>query len=242
MKTLLRLENISASYGKKQVLSNVQFDLGASEIVALIGANGSGKSTLLKVVSGLLKPYSGTIRFQEHDITTWPSYRRIRWGISCLVQKDNVFQNLTVRENLEMGLLHIPASQRTDCLSHLVDLFPDLGKKWSCSAALLSGGQRKALAVGMVLIQNPKVMLLDEPATGLSSHLANKLFETLGQLVKQNSMAVILTEQKIKEALSVANRAICLQQGSIYCTTDQPDQWLNEETVSELFMLKGSRP
>lgn len=240
--TALRLERIRAGYGKKEILRGVSLTVQAGEIIALIGANGAGKSTLLKVVAGLLQPWEGSVWLEGKDITGLPVYQRVQYGLAYFMQGGEVFPSLTVKENLEMGALTLPKAERLEMMESVLGLFPVLKENWHCRAGLLSGGQRQALALGMVLLKRPKVLLLDEPSAGLAPKLAKDILNKVQELNKRLGITVLLVEQRVREALQVAHRAIALVDGTFAGETDEPTRWLTEGALDAFFFGRAKQP
>jgi len=237
----LCLEQVEAGYGKKQILRNVSISVQAGEIVALIGPNGAGKSTVLRVAAGLLTPWKGSVRLDGRDITLLPAYRRAHRGVSYLVQGGEVFPSLTVQENLEMGLLTLPPAERAEALESVLSLIPALRERLPHRAGLLSGGQRQALALGMVLVKRPKVLLLDEPSAGLAPILVQEILSKIREINQQWGLPVLLVEQNVREALSVAHRAVVLANGEIAMESDHPQELLTSGHLERLFLGEGAK-
>lgn len=237
----LRVESLRAGYGKKEILRGLSIDVARGEIVALVGPNGAGKSTLLKVIAGLLPPWEGSIWLDGTDITKLSAHQRVQKGVAYLIQGGKVFTSLTVKENLEMGAMTLPKAERQEAIEGVLTLFPVLKENWHRRAGLLSGGQRQALALGMVLLKRPKVLLLDEPSAGLAPKLAQEILNKICQLNERQGVTVLLVEQRVREALQVAHRAIVLVNGHIALETDHPSKLLTDGRLEHLF-LGGSVP
>ncbi len=240
-KSRLCMEQIEAGYGKKQILRNVSISVRPGEIVALIGPNGAGKSTVLKVAAGLLTPWKGSVRLDGRDITLLPAYRRTHYGVSYLVQGGEVFPSLTVQENLEMGLLTVPPAERNEALESVLTLLPALRERLSHRAGLLSGGQRQALALGMVLVKRPKVLLLDEPSAGLSPNLMQEIMRKIQTINQTFGIAILLVEQNIRGALEIANRVLILVNGQLQAEYDEPKRLIESEELEEIFFQTSSK-
>ncbi len=236
--TVLRLENIHAGYGKKQILRGVSLRVHEGEIVALIGANGAGKSTLLKVAMGLLPPWEGSVWFNGQDIMRLPVHARAPLGLAYLMQGGQIFPSLTVGENLEVGALTVPPTERREAIEHALELFPALCEKRHRRAGLLSGGQRQALALAMVLCQRPKLLLLDEPSAGLAPKLAQEILHTVQELNQRERITVLLVEQRVREALEIAHRAVALVNGTLAEETTEPTAWLTDGALDVYFFGK----
>jgi urea transport system ATP-binding protein len=222
---VLRAEDIRAGYGKKEVLHGVTLEVRPGEIVALVGANGAGKSTLLKVVAGLLKPTAGRIWFDGQDVTRLPAYRRSRMGVGYLLQGGEVFPSLTVEENLRAACGE--HSQHPDAMVPVLRLFPPLRTKFQQRAGLLSGGERQMLALAMVLVKKPRLLLLDEPTAALAPTIATALLSTISEHCRKQEIATLLVEQRLRQVLERADRALALVGGSLAAATNRPAAWLD---------------
>lgn len=211
---LLEIDDIYASYVKKEILRGVSLRVNRSEIVTVLGGNGSGKSTLLKTIAGLLPPTSGKIVYSSLDITHMSVHNRQKKGIGYLLQGGRVFTNLTVAENLEIALKHHHKG-RNGTVVKPGAIFPVLLEKSDIRAGLLSGGQRQMLAIEMVLAQEPELLLLDEPTGALSHDLAIDILNTVSVYVQNLGTGVLLVEQNVEEASKVSNRCLRLSEGIV---------------------------
>ena len=210
--SVLAINNLYAGYGQTEILHDLSIHLDANEIVAIIGPNGAGKSTAMKAVSGLLNISKGNVELYGEDITNTPAAKVVQLGISFVPQTKNVFVNLSVEENLEMG-----AWTRRDGiperLEEMYDLFPDLAQKRRQAAGSLSGGQRQMVAMAKALMVDAKVLLLDEPSAGLSPKYRGEIFGTI-QKIKSTGVPILIVEQNAKQALGVADRGYVLVDGA----------------------------
>lgn len=243
MKPVLRTNDICASYYKKEVLKGISIAINEGEIVALIGPNGAGKSTLVKVISGSLNPTRGNVYFQECDITSWEQHMRIAMGMAYFIQGGEIFKSMTVEENLEMGnigskKLEVRSQKNEDrkqiTKDDIYTLFPHLKEKRKVVGALLSGGERQALALGIVLMTNPKILLLDEPSAGLSPALTKDVMEKIVKINKEWRITILIIEQNVGEALSIAHRAYIMKLGSIF-KEGNADTLLMGKTLEKAF-------
>ena len=208
----LEVRDIVAGYGASdEVLKGVNLRVDADEIVGIIGPNGAGKSTLLKVIAGLVKPSRGEVRFADRSITARLPREISRLGVAYVPQEQNIFPSMTVRENLEIGSFIDPHGARHK-IDAAFDRFPILGKRRRVAARVLSGGERQVLAIAMALMVDPKVLLLDEPAAGLSPLAAERLFEDIVGINRAGT-AIAMVEQYAREALTIASRAYILVDG-----------------------------
>jgi ABC-type branched-subunit amino acid transport system ATPase component len=207
----LRAENIFSGYGEKDILQGVSVRVEASEIVTIIGPNGAGKSTLLKTLAGLLKPHQGEILFQGKPIHGLGPSEITRKGVCYVPQEENIFPNLSISENLEMGayVLQKGWQQR---LSDVFSRFPILEKRKEVRAGALSGGERQMLAMGMALMVEPKLLLLDEPSAGLAPNLVDLIFRKILE-INQQGLAILMVEQNALESLKLSHRGYVMVTG-----------------------------
>lgn len=207
----LVLTNVSAGYGKIQIVHDISLTIEDNIITAILGPNGSGKSTLIKSIFGLSTIFSGKILFRDDDITHKSVNHVIMQGISYVPQVDNVFPNMTLNENLEMGGL-FQMNKFKENVESVYQMFPLLKERKNEKARKLSGGERQMLALGRALVTDPKLLLLDEPSAALSPKLTDLIFTKIVELAR-SGIAVGLVEQNVKKALLVSERAIILTSG-----------------------------
>lgn len=220
---LLRAEGIHAGYGKKEILHGVTLEVNAGEMVVLAGANGAGKSTFLKVVAGLLKPTSGSVSLNGKDVTHLPAHSRSRLGIGYLLQGGEIFPSLTVQENLGIAIGN--GAQDSNGIEPVLSLFPPLRVKLHERAGSLSGGERQMLALAMLLVRQPRLLLLDEPTAALAPSVASETLHKVSEFCQQQRIGVVLVEQRLREALSFADRALALALGRVKMETRNPREW-----------------
>jgi branched-chain amino acid transport system ATP-binding protein len=215
---VLRVETIDVFYGDLQALLQAAFEVQPAEIVAIIGSNGSGKSTCLKAISGLLRPKQGHIYFNEQDLRTVSTSGIVKMGLSHVPEGRQLFPNLTVLENLEMGA-QFPEmkKKRAETLAEVFELFPRLKERVGQSAGTLSGGEQQMLAIGRGLMSRPKLLMLDEPSLGLAPLLVSTIFKTIAD-VNRKGMMILLVEQNVFHALSLCNRGYALENGAVSIT------------------------
>jgi branched-chain amino acid transport system ATP-binding protein len=209
---VLSLNKLRAGYGQTEILHDLSMHVNANEIVALIGPNGAGKSTAMKSVLGLLNIREGSVVLNGEDITNTPAQKVIERGISYVPQTNNVFVNLSVQENLEMGAWTRPTGVEAR-LDEMYDLFPDLAEKRGQPAGSLSGGQRQMVAMAKALMVDPKMLLLDEPTAGLSPKYRSEIFGTI-QKIKNTGVPILIVEQNAKQALGASDRGYVLVDGA----------------------------
>jgi branched-chain amino acid transport system ATP-binding protein len=213
---MLRVDGLEVGYGALTVLRDVNLRVESGEIVAVIGANGAGKSTLLKAISGLLPASRGSIQFQAAEISRLPPHRIVAAGIAQVPEGRQVFAELTVRDNLELGAFTWArgGNRQLDELERVYALFPRLRERAAQLAGTLSGGEQQMLAIGRALMARPKLLLLDEPSLGLAPLLVKTIFDAIAQL-KQADRAIVLVEQSARAALAMADRAYVLETGRV---------------------------
>jgi branched-chain amino acid transport system ATP-binding protein len=216
MAALLEVQGLEAGYGKKTVLQGVSFHVGEAEIVAILGHNGAGKSTTLRTILGLLRARAGVVRFGGQPWANGDPGENVRRGIALVPQGRGVFPDLSVLENLELGAYaHVERRARRPRIDEVFQLFPILAERRTQVVGTLSGGQQQMVAVGMALMQHPKLMMLDEPSIGLAPVLVQRVLETATQINRRFGTAIVLVEQNIKTALGIASRAYVMKSGRI---------------------------
>ncbi len=213
---MLQIKNLESGYGKMQVLFGINLNVKPNDVVVLIGPNGAGKSTLLKSVFNLVDIYKGRIIFKNKSITKMPTHELIELGISYVPQGRQVFNSLTVKENLEMGAFLTKEKGLVEKrMDEVLDVhFPDLGKKIDDYAFALSGGQQQMLAIGRALMQDPQLLLLDEPSLGLAPKVMKELFRRIIE-INDEGVAIMIVEQNARQATKIADRIFVLEDGKI---------------------------
>jgi len=212
---MLELEQIDAYYGDLQALWGISMQVREGELVALVGPNGAGKTTTLKVITGLLKPLAGGIRFENRPLDRERAHRIVEAGISMVPEGGSVFTAMSVLENLEVGAFTGKArSSKDQSLKWVFQIFPRLEERKRQRAGTLSGGERQMLAIGRALMSRPKLLLLDEPSFGLAPILAQHMFEMIAEINRQG-VTVLLVEQNVRVALEMANTAYVIENGRI---------------------------
>ena len=231
---MLKVDNINVYYGSIHAIKGVSFEVNQGEIVTMIGANGAGKSTTMNTVAGLLKPKSGSITFEGHDITSTPASKVVSLGLALCPEGRRVFQQMSVRENLEMGGYTRPAGELAASLDQVFEQFPRLKERQRQIAGTLSGGEQQMLAMGRALMSKPKLLMLDEPSMGLAPLLVEQIFEIVLKL-NQAGTTILLVEQNAQMALSIANRAYVLETGKIIKEGDA-DALLSDDDVRRAYL------
>ena len=234
---VLALNNLMAGYGQTEILHDLSIFVNPNEIVAVIGPNGAGKSTAIKSILGLLNISSGSVELNAENITNTSAAKVVELGISYVPQTSNVFVNLTVQENLEMGAWTRPLGM-AERLDEMYALFPDLAEKRSQVAGSLSGGQRQMVAMAKALMVDAKVLLLDEPTAGLSPKYKGEIFNTIKK-IKQTGVPILIVEQNAKQALGVSDRGYVLVDGSNRHTGTGKELLENRE-IARMFLGGGA--
>lgn len=213
--SLLQLSDIRVRYGSVEVLHGIDLHVEEGEIVTLIGANGAGKSTTLLSISGLVRPFAGSIIFDGQDLLRLPSHKVVDLGIAQSPEGRRVFGTMTVLENLSLGAFCIRDKARNEQnLEWIFDLFPRLEERKSQLAGTLSGGEQQMLAIGRALMAQPRLLLLDEPSLGLAPLLVRSIFETVRE-INRRGVTVLLVEQNARAALKLASRGYVLEVGNV---------------------------
>lgn len=211
---LLEVKNIKVYYGNINAIKDISFEVNEGEIVTLIGANGAGKSSILNTVAGLIKPKSGEIIFDGQGIIGIPAHKIVSKGMALCPEGRRIFQQLSVKENLEMGSYTRPANEVSESIEKVYELFPRLKERYKQIAGTLSGGEQQMLAMGRALMSKPRLMMLDEPSMGLAPILVEQIFDIIKNLHKSGT-TILLVEQNAQMALSVADRGYVMETGRI---------------------------
>ena len=227
MSRLLTVNDINVYYGAIHAIKGVSLEVNEGEIVTLIGANGAGKSTTLKTISGLMRPKTGSIEFEGQDITKVPAHQIVKLGISQVPEGRRIFMQMTVKENLEMGAFTAPANSIEASIDNVYKHFPRLKERYKQVAGTLSGGELQMLAMGRALMNNPKLMMLDEPSMGLAPVLVEDIFEIIHNL-HQAGTTILLVEQNAQMALSIADRAYVIETGNVTLSGDAKELMHND--------------
>ena len=211
---LLEIDGLVSGYGRTEVLRGVSLQVGAGEIVALLGSNGAGKSTLNNTVSGLLPAWRGRVHFDGADLTNASARQVVQAGLIQVPEGRRVFPNLSVLENLELGAYARARDRRARNLDRVFGIFPRLAERRAQKAGTMSGGEQQMLAIGRGLMAEPRLLILDEPSLGLSPLLVEELFTLIGRL-HADGLAVLLVEQNVAQSLDIAQRACVLENGAL---------------------------
>jgi len=235
MVPLLEVRDVYSGYGKIEVLHGVSICVTSNEIACIIGPNGSGKSTLLKTIFGLIKPKRGNIQFLGSEISQKEPEEKVRIGISYIPQGKNIFPNLTVMENLEMGGTPLEDSSKIEKgIQEIFEHYSVLEKKKKMRAGFLSGGEKQILALARASMIKPKLMLLDEPSLGLAPKVIDEIYREISA-INQGGVTFVIVEQNARKALRLAHRGYVLDLG-VNRLEDTGEGLLNNEEVKRLYL------
>ncbi len=209
---MLEIRGLAAGYLGERVIDDIDIEVGSGEAVVIVGSNGAGKTTLFRAIAGLLSPMAGRVTFDGKDLTRRPAHRIARAGIAYVPAERHLFPAMTLKSNLHLGAY--PKRPDRATLELVYDLFPRLQERQRQQAGTLSGGEQQMLAVGRALMARPRLLMLDEPTTGLAPKIAQAAFEALEGL-KSGGMTLLIAEQQVPLALAVANRGYVLENGHI---------------------------
>lgn len=226
---MLRIENLNTGYGKKQVLYDISLEVQAGDIALIIGSNGSGKSTLLKSIFGINPVWSGKVYFNHQDITNHVSHTLLKKGLLYIPQKNNVFDQLTVKENLEISGMALNSKllykQRLEWVSNY---FPVITSHYKMYPMKMSGGERQQLVLAMAMIHQPKLLMIDEPFTGLAPSAIEGIRTHLKQINTENNTTILMVEHRITKALPVAKQVIGLKLGNIVRNSTESNKFTSD--------------
>jgi branched-chain amino acid transport system ATP-binding protein len=208
---MLELHGVTAGYGDTMVLRDVDFSVGAGEVVALLGPNGAGKTTLLRTATGLVRPRSGTVQVDGKDLTGRAAYEFTRGGVCHLPEGRGIFPSLSVKDNL---VIQARGRRMDDAVAECTELFPVIGNRLGQTAGSLSGGEQQMLALARAYLTSPRVVVVDEASLGLAPLVVDKIYEALQQLVTKG-MSLVVVEQYVQKALELAQTVYILSKGQV---------------------------
>ena len=234
MNTILKVDDINVYYGAIHAIKGVSFEVNEGEVVTLIGANGAGKSTILKTVAGLLSSHTGSIQFMGKSLGGIPAHKIVPMGLALVPEGRQIFLQMTVEENLQMGAFTRPADEYDESIADVYQRFPRLKERQNQVAGTLSGGEQQMLAMGRALMSKPSLLMLDEPSMGLAPILVEQIFEIIQSLHKAGT-TILLVEQNAQMALSVADRGYVLETGRV-TLTGPGRELLADEAVKKAYL------
>ena len=232
--SLLKVDDIHVYYGAIHAIKGVSFEVNEGEIVTLIGANGAGKSTTLNTVAGLLRPRSGSITFDGKNLASIPANKTVSLGMALCPEGRRIFQQMTVRENLEMGGFTRPKAEIPVSMEEMFTRFPRLKEREKQIAGTLSGGEQQMLAIARAMMSKPRLLMLDEPSMGLAPILVEQIFDIIKEL-HAAGVTILLVEQNAQMALSIADRAYVLETGMV-SKTGPAIELLHDDDVRKAYL------
>ena len=232
---MLEVKDLQVYYGMIQAIKGVSFEVNQGEIIALIGANGAGKTTILHTITGLLHPKTGSIHFNDVELTKTPAHKIVSMGMAHVPEGRRIFQELTVYDNLRLGAFtRKDPKEIEESLEHVYQRFERLRERRNQIAGTLSGGEQQMLAMGRALMSKPNIILMDEPSMGLSPLYVDEVFDIIRE-INASGTTVLLVEQNAKKALTIADRAYVLETGNI--VLDGPaDLLINDESIKKAYL------
>jgi branched-chain amino acid transport system ATP-binding protein len=236
---LLEVKNIHTYYGTSHILFGINLDVETNEAVALLGRNGAGKTTTMRSIMGLTRPKSGRVVFHEEDITQWPVHKISHLGLGYVPEDRMVFPDLTVWENLSLGL--DPRRQGKFSYDTAYDLFPVLGKMKNRPGGMISGGEQQMLAIARSLMTSPKLLLLDEPLEGLSPLVIHELSIRIRRFKEQQGLTILISEQNVRFAIDFCSRVYVIDKGIIRFQGSTEEFRQNEEVREKYLLLHVGR-
>jgi len=232
---MLKLDAINAYYGDLQALWGISLQVNDGELVALVGPNGAGKTTTLRVITGLLKPASGSVHLDDYHLGKESAHKIVELGISQVPEGGKIFTGMSVLENLELGAFVARARKvKDESLKWVFGIFPRLEERKDQRAGTLSGGERQMLAIGRALMSKPRLLLLDEPSFGLAPIMVEQMFEMIAEINRQG-VTILLVEQNVRAALELAQRAFVIENGRIV-GQGSGDDLLSFESVRSAYL------
>ena len=237
MTPVLSIEALSAGYGGRMILQDVSLQVHPGEIMTIIGHNGAGKSTLLRAIFNLVPARTGRVLLAQRDVWGLPSDRLLMAGIAYIPQHRSVFPRLTIEENLQMGgYLVRDRTVVAERIDRVLDLFPILKARAGQFAGMMSGGEQRMLEIARTLLQDPKLIMLDEPSIGLAPKMVDAVFDNV-RLLREQGKAILMVEQNVKKALSISDRGGVMELGTLRIQ-DRASRLIDDERVARLYLGK----
>jgi branched-chain amino acid transport system ATP-binding protein len=233
---MLQVESIDVYYGDAQALFGVSLNVQKGEIVTLAGSNGAGKTTTLRAIAGIRPPARGDVLFEGESLIKVPAHRRADLGIALVPEGRDLWPQMTVRENLELGAYSRKARRNVgESMERVLDMFPRLRERSSQLAGSLSGGEQQMAAIGRALMTQPRLLMLDEPSLGLAPKLVQQVFETINRLHTQQNLTILLVEQNLNKALEISDRGYVIETGSLKMEGPS-EKLLSDESIRAAYL------
>lgn len=233
---MLEMRDLQTGYGKKEVLFGLSLDVHKEEIIALIGPNGAGKSTILKAVCGLIPTWKGEIYFDGIRINNSSPAKNVARGITFAPQGNRVFGELTIKENLEIGGFQLSRKDLNERIFKVFEIFPILKERLNQEAHKLSTGEQQMLSLARALLPKPRLLMLDEPSLGLAPALVNVVFKTISQINQNTKVAILIAEQKVREALDICHRVYSIKLGKVAFSGEPAELKKDRQKLKDLFL------
>jgi ABC-type branched-subunit amino acid transport system ATPase component len=233
---MLEVNNLETGYGGKQVLYGLSVKAAEGKITAVIGPNGSGKSTLLKTILGLVPVWQGEIIFNGEKLNGSNPAKNVARGITFSPQGNRVFNELTVKENLEIGGCRLPRREVKSRLADVIELFPSLKNRLKDSAGVLSGGEQQMVSIARALMAKPRLLMLDEPSLGLSPKFVKSVFQKITKINKDTGVTILIVEQKVRDVLKIADAVFALKLGKLSFDGKPAELINNQVLLKDLFL------
>jgi branched-chain amino acid transport system ATP-binding protein len=231
---MLEVKNLNAWYGRSHVLQGVDLAAANGEAVCIIGRNGAGKTTTLRTIMGLVPRRGGEVLFEGENILWQPTHRRFALGLAFVPEERRIVPDLTVQENLRLGLVASTNREReTEMIDHVTETFPRLRERLNQAADTLSGGEQQMLAIARAMVSDPRLIMLDEPSEGIMPILVDEMFELFASL-KANGVTILIVEQNVERALALADRAYVMDQGLVVHSGDAKEL-LSDKGIQERY-------
>ncbi len=231
---ILAVSGLRGGYGPVEILRGIDLEIGRGDIVALLGSNGVGKTTFATIVSGLQRPWGGTVRFQGRDITRLSAQAIVDSGLIQVPEGRHIFPNLSVRENLLLGAYRRGRANRSANLERVTEIFPRLRERFEQKAGTLSGGEQQMLAIGRGMMAEPEILILDEPSIGLSPLLVEEMFALIKRL-NEEGLTILLVEQNVLQSLEIATRAFVMENGEIRLS-GRPSEMMDDPELQRSYL------
>ncbi|MDZ5699754.1 ABC transporter ATP-binding protein [Chelativorans sp. M5D2P16] len=232
---MLKLEDVDAGYGATTILHSISLDVGSGEVVTIVGGNGAGKTTVLRTIAGLIRPTAGRIVFDGKDVTRLSAHDIVELGITLIPEGRQLFPDMTVRENLQMGAFRRTArGQMSETMEEVLTLFPRLRERLHQPAVSLSGGEQQMVAIARGMMARPRLLMFDEPSLGLAPIIVEQVFEVIDAVVKTGT-TILIVEQNVFHTLKAADRGYVLENGEIVLS-DAADALLRNDYVRQAYL------
>lgn len=232
---MLEVEGVDAGYGATTILHGVSLRVDAGEVVTIVGANGAGKTTTLRTIAGLVRPTAGAIRFEGRDVSRLPAHEVVELGVTLVPEGRQLFPEMTVRENLQMGAYRREARERMEeTLEEVLTLFPRVKERLDQEAVSLSGGEQQMVAIARGMMARPRLLMFDEPSLGLAPIVVAQVFQAIARIV-ETGVTVLIVEQNVFHTLKAADRGYVLENGEIVIS-DAAQALLENDHVRQAYL------